>query len=199
MTKKESKKKYVVAVLIVLLLALAVGYAAFSDVLKISGTANIKSDASFDLRFTSASTYMNAQGCTPSVSLAADDGDADDKLVVSVADLAYPGAGTQIKAVIKNFGSMPAKLKTVTPTDITGNTNAIKIIGLDGYAANEVIQPGATCEVIFTVQWDPNVTTLNNTIAGENGSDFSFGLTLNYEQDTTPVNIVNTHTDVASS
>ena len=142
---------------------------------------------------------MNAQGCTPSVSLAADDGDADDKLVVSVADLAYPGAGTQIKAVIKNFGSMPAKLKTVTPTDITGNTNAIKIIGLDGYAANEVIQPGATCEVIFTVQWDPNVTTLNNTIAGENGSDFSFGLTLNYEQDTTPVNIVNTHTDVASS
>lgn len=199
MTKKESKKKYVVAVLIVLLLALAVGYAAFSDVLKISGTANIKSDASFDLRFTSASTYMNAQGCTPSVSLAADDGDADDKLVVSVADLAYPGAGTQIKAVIKNFGSMPAKLKTVTPTDITGNANAIKIIGLDGYAANEVIQPGATCEVIFTVQWDPNVTTLNNTIAGENGSDFSFGLTLNYEQDTTPVNIVNTHTDVAGS
>ena len=38
--KKSNTKKYVIVALIVLLLALAVGYAAFADTLKISGTSN---------------------------------------------------------------------------------------------------------------------------------------------------------------
>ena len=199
MTRKESKKKYVVAVLIVLLLALAVGYAAFSDVLNISGTANIKSNVSFDLQFTNASGVVDSHGCTATAAPTADtNGDANDKLLVSVADLAYPGAGAQIRAVIQNMGSMPAKLTGLTPTDIAGNTNAIKIIGLDQYVANEIIQPGGTCTVVFTVEWDPTVNNLNNTLAGENGSDFSFNLELTYEQETTNITVVNTHTDVAT-
>ena len=199
MAKKEGSKKYVLVLLLVLVLALAIGYATFTDVLRISGTATVKSDAAFDLRFTSASATVTSEGCTASVSLGQDSGEADDLLSVSVTDLAYPGAGAQIKAVIKNFGTMAAKLKTITPTGITGNTNAIKIIGLDQYVANEVIQPGATCEVVFTVQWDPNVNTINSSLAGENGSNFSFGLTLEYEQSTTPVTVTNTHTDTAAA
>lgn len=199
-TKKENKKKLVLALLIVLLLALAVGYAAFSDVLNISGTAKIASNTSFDLQFTSASTVVHSEGCTATVTPGADtNGDANDKLTVSVQNLAYPGAGAQIKAVIKNFGSMPAKLTSLAPTNIAGNTNAIKITGLEGYVANEVIQPGASCEVTFTVYWDSTVTTLDNTKAGEDGNNFEFSLGLTYEQFTTAITLTNSHTDVASS
>lgn len=195
-TKQENKKKFVLALLIILLLALAVGYAAFTDVLTISGTAKIASDVSFDLQFTSDSGAENTQGCTASAVPAADGSDANDKLVVSVQDLAYPGAGAQIRAVIKNVGTVPAKLTGLTPTTpITGNTNAIKIEGLNGYATGEVIQPNATCTVVFTVYWDPEITTLNTQLGGENGSNFEFTLGLTYEQETTPVTVTNTHTD----
>ena len=46
--KNNSKKNYFIVMLIVLLLALAVGYAAFSDTLTISGTAN--ASGTFDLQ-----------------------------------------------------------------------------------------------------------------------------------------------------
>ena len=44
---KGGKKKYLITVLIVLLFALAIGYAAFSDTLTITGTAN--ASGSFDM------------------------------------------------------------------------------------------------------------------------------------------------------
>ena len=49
---KNKKRNYVIVVLVVLLLALAVGYAAFSDTLNITGTANAK--GTFNMEFTSA-------------------------------------------------------------------------------------------------------------------------------------------------
>ena len=199
-TKKENKKKFVLVLLIVLLLALAVGYAAFSDILTISGTANLASDASFDLIFVEDDSANNITGCaivqsqgintsTSGVSI------SDDTLTVHINDLAYPGAGAQVRVVIKNNGSIPAKLSSLTPTNISGNTNAIVITGLNAYAANEKIAAGETCTVTFTVQWDPT-KDIDNTKAGENGNDFSFGLQLNYDQDTTnfaPTN-ANSHT-----
>ena len=53
MKTKKFNKRGVIALLIVLLIALGVGFAAFSDTLTISGTANAK--GSFDVVFTSVS------------------------------------------------------------------------------------------------------------------------------------------------
>ena len=47
---KNKKRNYVIVVLVVLLLALAVGYAAFSDTLTISGTANAKGTFDMELQ-----------------------------------------------------------------------------------------------------------------------------------------------------
>ena len=44
---KKSNKKYLIILLIVFLLALAIGYAAFTDTLNITGTAN--ANGTFDL------------------------------------------------------------------------------------------------------------------------------------------------------
>ena len=41
---RKTKRNYLIVALIIILLSLTIGYAAFSDVLTISGTANAKGD-----------------------------------------------------------------------------------------------------------------------------------------------------------
>ena len=192
--RNNSKKNYFIVMLIVLLLGLAVGYAAFSDTLTISGTAN--ASGSFDLEFYSASLVTSAGIDTTNsgVSISQD----KNTLTVTCKDLAYPGAGAQFHAVIKNVGTVPAKIKSVNPTNITGNGNAIVISGLDAITANHSqIAAQGTCAIDFTVMWDPNVTTLDTTKDGEGGAtaNCTFTLEIEYEQDTTTFNGTTNHVD----
>ena len=192
--RKNSTKNYFIVMLIVLLLALAVGYAAFSDTLTISGTAN--ASGSFDLEFYSASvvTYEGVDTANTTATPSAD----KNTLTVVCKDLKYPGAGAQFHAVIKNVGTVPAKVKAVTPTDITGNGNAIVVSGLEAITTSHpTIQPNGTCEIDFTVTWDPNITTLDTSKAGEGGTtaNYSFSLVIEYEQDTETFNGITNHVD----
>ncbi len=203
-TKQENKKRFLVILLVVLLLALAVGYAAFSDTLTITGTANV--NGTFDVKFTSASVASSA-GCTATAEIvdqtAAEGGNNvdDDKLVVTVTDLAYPGAGAQIHAVITNAGTIPVSITNVSTPTPTGNGNAIKISGLEQITTSHpVIEPNGTCTVDFTIYWDSNVTTLNASNAGEDIEDatnkYEFTFTITYEQATTAFTGTPAHTDV---
>ena len=182
-TNKSGKKRLVVVLIIVLLIALAVGYAGFTDTLTITGSAS--ATGTFDLEFNSA-TVVSSVGCTAATPSITDGGDT---LTVSVTDLAFPGAGAQIQAVIKNVGTAPAKIKALTPTNITGNTNAIKITGLNALTTSHAaIEPNGTCTVDFTVEWDSTVDTLDSSKAGEGtgaNATLSFSLVIEYEQDTT--------------
>ena len=47
--------------------------------------------------------------------------------------------------------------------------------------------------------WDPASTGINNTVAGENGSNYEFTLTITYEQETTNLNVTPGHNDVNPS
>lgn len=190
----KKSKKYLIILLVVFLLALAIGYAAFTDILTIDGTANAK--GSFDLIFASAEVTekvgVNETETTASIST------DQDTLTVTVKDIAYPGAGATITAQIENVGTIPAKIKSVTPTDITGDS-IIKIEGLDAITtAHETIPAGGTCEITFTVQWDPESTTELTAaeLASEEGHELSFDLEIEYEQDT-DANLTGTpaHTD----
>src|SRR5574344_2014873 len=179
-TMNQKGRKYLIIVLIVLLLALAVGYAAFSDTLHITGTAN--ANGTFDMQFFSATVDskvgVNADGTTATIS-------ADkNTLTVAVKDLAYPGAGAQFTTVIKNAGSIPAKINKVTATGITGSTN-IKIKGLDAITvAHPTIAAGKTCTLTFTVEWDANSTT---ELTAEEKAGITFNLDIEYTQDTSAI------------
>ena len=166
---KEKSRKGLIVLLIIFLLALAIGYAAFNDVLTITGTAN--ANGTFDMEFTSC-TVKNAVGV---------DASADkDTLTVVVKDLAYPGAGAEFDVVITNVGTIPAKIKSVTPTGITGSNN-IKITGLDQISTEHpTIEANGTCSLDFTVEWDKN-STQELTETEKNG--ISFELQVEYEQD----------------
>ena len=176
--KKISKinKNVVIMSLLFLLLLLAVGYAAFSDVLSISGTANAK--GTFNLEFQNAEIVtlvgVNEEGTKAEIS--------EDKntLQVNVADLAYPGAGVEFSVDIVNVGSIPAQVNAVTPTNITGSEH-IKIEGLEAITtAHPTIEAGGKCNIHFTVEW-PQDKAEN---LGEDGENTSFGLEIEYTQST---------------
>lgn len=186
---KKGNKKYLLAVLVLFILALAAGYAAFSDVLTITGTAN--ANGTFDMIFASCDVSkkvgVDEDGTTAVIS------DDQDTLTVVVKDLAYPGAGAQFDVVIKNNGTIPAQVKSVTPSGLPGTTN-ILIEGLDVITAEHpVIEPNGTCSFSFTVEWDvTNATDLTD----EEKTGIEFGLVVEYEQaDATAFEGTTGHTD----
>ena len=147
---KSKKRNYVIVVLVVLLLALAVGYAAFSDTLNITGRANAK--GTFNMEFTEATIVTDtAKGIDTAGSSAVISPDKNTVTVV-VKDLAYPGAGTNVTVVAKNVGTVPAKLNGLTFEGI--DDTDIKVTFPDGLVKNEVVQPGGTCTITFSVKWD---------------------------------------------
>lgn len=186
---KKSNKKYLIILLIVFLLALAVGYAAFTDTLTISGTAN--ANGTFDVEFQNASVDSTV-GCNAVETTAKISADKD-TLNVVVKDLAYPGAGAQISVDIVNVGTIPAKITAVTPTNINGSTN-IKIKGLDAITTDHpTLAAGAKCTLTFTVEWDADSTV---ELTEEEKTGISFGLDIEYSQDTTDIfNGTPDHTD----
>lgn len=195
-TKTKTNKKVLVIALIVLLLALAVGYAAFSDVLRISGTANAK--GTFDLEFQNEGIVTTAGVDTTNTKITVD----EDKntLNVVVADLAYPGAGVEFKFDIKNVGNISADVTDIVRTNITGNDH-IKIKGLDIFketsedGGHKTLEPQEVCTVHFTVEWDENSTEALT----DADKSVNFGLQLQYTQSTKnatfSTNTAPSHTD----
>lgn len=173
----KSNKKYLIILLVVFLLALAIGYAAFSDTLNISGTAN--ANGTFDLEFQNP-VVSSVVGCDVTGTTATISADKD-TLTVNVKDLAYPGAGAKFTVNIVNVGTIPAKVLSVTPTNITGSDN-IKISGLDAITTSHpTLAANGVCTLSFTVEWDANSTA---ELTAEEKAGISFGLQIDYTQDT---------------
>lgn len=181
---KNKKRNYVIVVLVVLLLALAVGYAAFSDTLNITGTANAK--GTFNMEFTEATIDTDtAKGIDTAGSSAVISPDKNTVTVV-VKDLAYPGAGTNVTVVAKNVGTVPAKLNGLS---FTGLDDAdIKVTFPEGLVANEVVQPGGTCTITFSVKWDKESRLTTN-------KSLTFTAKLDYVQETEEFTGTPNHSD----
>ena len=173
----KSKKNYLVIVLAIALLSLAVGYAAFSQNLTISGTAT--GSTNWDVKFTKA-TMSDVNHGTVSYT--------DDVVTVS-GKLSFPGDGFTVESEITNAGSLPAKLTSFTLTDNDGNeftnddiTVEIPELATDG---SEVIAAGEKCPVTISVKW--NNDSEKETVS----ADFKVNFT--YEQDTTAVTVSPDH------
>ena len=175
MKVRVNNKKVFILMLIILLLILAVGYAVFSEILTISGTANAK--GTFDLEFQNAEVVKNI-GANEEKTTAEISADKN-TLTVNVGDLAYPGAGVEFSVDIVNVGTMPAEIQSVTPTNITGS-DKIKVTGLDGIkVGHPKIEVGDRCKIHFTVEWPADSGEIL-----EDESSISFGLQIEYTQST---------------
>lgn len=180
--KKSNKKNYIAIVLIVLLLALAVGYAAFSSQLKITGTATAKA-GTWDVKFTTANATASIVDGTAANSAVV----TNDQTVTVTVNLATPGDGSNITATITNNGTVDAKLtgfnassaNLTKVSDTVYQTDAIKLT-LPTVTSNgtDVIAAGSSKTFTFSVEWDSSV---NEATVGT-GQTASFDITFTYEQ-----------------
>lgn len=173
--RRKSSKKYVVVLLIALLFFVSIGYAALSDTLRISGTANLK--GVFDLSFESASIAD-----TTSKSTATPNG----KELVVNANLTYPGDGESITAVIRNDSEVDAKvegLRMTTAAFMPEGTNTWKsdnVTVVFPTLDDCVVPAGETCSVTFTVAWDADATETYENDA--NPHSVAFAVEIDYVQ-----------------
>ena len=176
--KRGSNKKVVIILLIILLLALAIGYAAFSNILTISGTANAK--GTFDMEFRNPQKVKEVGVDTEKTTIVISPDD-ENKLLVNVADLAYPGAGVEFSVDIYNNGTIPATVNDVKLKEIT-ETEYIQVKGLEQITSeHQTIEAGDTCNIHFTVEWPAD--KIPETALNENESG-TFELQIEYTQAT---------------
>lgn len=177
---KKSKKNYLIIVLLVILLAIAVGYATFTANLTISGTATT---GKFDVHFADASISHEDTDNTASVTTTTVDNDT----VTVAAKLDFPGDGREVTVTVTNAGTIDAKLTGFVITGSDGETDYsnddITITTPD--LSNDVIAAGESCTFTFTIVWDEDSQTSDAT------ADFKILLT--YEQNTTPVTVNTSH------
>lgn len=170
-------KKQNIAIIgvVAFILAVAVGYALFSDTLTINGTATAKGD--FDVEFTEVGEITkvgyteiddkNGNGTEANIAVISED---KNTLTITVNKLDYPGAYVEIPVTITNKGSIPAKLKNIKETNITGgdtvtdNTGSISIDSLDitytGVAASDAtINTNETQSMVIKVKWNEDKET----------------------------------------
>ena len=179
---KKSKKSKAIIVLIVLLLALAIGYAAFSSTLTINGTAT--GTGTWDVKFQSA-TLKNSEGTTDSTHGTATISGSNSETITATINLAYPGDGVILEAVVGNNGNTPAKLEKFS---IDGPESEDIEITQAAPSTNEKLPAGGTCTAQFAIKWKADSTA---TDLGEQ----TFTITYEYTQDTTEVNLTPSHTD----
>ena len=165
------RTKILIASLVIVGLA-SVAYAAFSQVLTISGTGTIAGD--WDVAITGI-TQTSATGVTENSAPVFTGTSATFDV-----DLAYPGATATYDVTVTNNGNIPAVLTTLDGVtaanaaaplyityDVTGVTNGTTLAG-----------GGATNVATVTVEWDPASSPATT------GESKTATITLSYDQDT---------------
>ena len=197
---KKSKKNSAIIVLIVLLLALAIGYAAFQTVLTINGTAT--GDFTWDVHFTDATKFYEvtpagakgdailntARAEITGFNTKSTTGQNQTQTLTATVKLDYPGDAVILEAVILNGGSQPAKLTGFT---VPGTQNGLIVSNptITSGDSGEVLNPGKTCTVQFLVKWAPT-----SAVIGTSGNTQTFDIVFTYSQDTTEKSFDTTHT-----
>lgn len=178
------KQNIAIIAVIALVLAVSVGYALFSQTLTIKGTATAKGN--FDIKFTNVGTIVKegysdqsgSNGANIAVIQNSDNSVVNEKggdtLNITVNKLDYPGAYVEIPVTITNNGTIPAKLKNIVETNLTGTNRAIKVTYSGVATSDAAIAGGQTKDMTVRVEWDKDVN--------ESSENVEFSIQLEYEQ-----------------
>lgn len=166
------KKSIAIIGVIAFVLAVAVGYALFSETLTVTGTAT--ATGNFDVEFTKVGTITKVGYTGAGDSEIAVISPDKNTLTVTVNKLDYPGAYVEIPVTITNKGSVSAKLKNINETGLTADSRAIKVTYTGVAASDTPIDTNGTQEMNIKVEWDKTVNTVS--------SDVTFQIQLEYEQ-----------------
>ena len=149
----KNRRIIVASFLICACLVMGIGYAAFSDVMDINGSAELSVDKVTDgnIIFTSAEALLR-QGETATTNTANINPNNPDKASFSVNDLVTEGQTAQFKFIITNTNAEAYTIKTLEHTLVNADANTYYEITDDLDVAGETIAAnGGTLEVIITV------------------------------------------------
>lgn len=208
---KKSKKNRAIIVLIVLLLALAIGYAAFQTVLTVNGTAT--GDFEWNVHFTENTKFYevtnNAKGAAITddnrakvvLGTASTTGQSHSQDVTATVTLKYPGDAVILETEILNESSQPAKLTGYSCTGagdglaITQPSSSAITTGTVGENTGDVLAANnGKCTAQFLVKWDPSAATFGDATNHQK----TFTITFTYSQDTEEKTSPVTHSDTNS-
>lgn len=168
--KRRKNSNTLILTLIILLLGISIGYASFADTLNIVGTAN--ANGKFSIEFTSGK-IIDSKGINILESSAIIS-ESKDTLAINIKDMQYPGSGATISCVIKNTGTVPAKLTGVT---FSGNDDSdISITYSDDLKIGQTLGVNESWTLKFVVKWN-----IDSTLSEPKAINFTAAL--NYEQD----------------
>ncbi len=175
------KQNIAIVAVVAFVLAVAVGYALFSETLQIKGTATAK--GTFDIEFTKIGEIISkGYTKTESSSDVAVIGENGKSLTITVNKLDYPGAYVEIPVTITNKGTIPAKLKQISQTGPSEeNTDIIKVSYTGPASTDTPISSEQTQEMTVKVEWlenDAGDDTKSRDVTA------TFTITLDYEQAT---------------
>lgn len=168
MSTRKSNKNIILLILLLVIVGMAVGYAALSQALTINGTANITTEWKILFTNIEAGTMVGAENKTAPTYTAT--------TATFDVNLLYPGATAEYIVTVANQGNINAKLTSVdgiqtanqaAPTDITYTIDA---------KADDTLNAKESKTYKVTVTWDAEATTVPET------KTKTATITLNYEQ-----------------
>ena len=170
-TKRE-KQLIIITALIVAVIGLSIGFAAFATNLVISSSATVTPTSSdFGVKFSSSSTAVETNQITPTLSGATadkatlDNSGTTPKITGLKANFSAPGQSATYTFYVHNTGQYQAFLKSITFENATGGNSPKVCTKVDATATDNLIS--AACE-------DINV---NITVGSQNATGSMSGIT----------------------
>lgn len=151
----KDKKNILIGALLFAVVAMSVGYAAFTANLKINGTATIAGDWAVEITgITSEFTGTASDKTAPSFTATTATFDAQ---------LMAPGDTATYTVTVENKGTIDAKLSSITLTPQADGSDAIIYTVKSQPNANDELASGETTTVVIEAKYDPSVTTVPET------------------------------------
>ncbi len=166
----RNNKKAIIGALCAVIIGLAVGYAALSQILTITGTSGITGD--FKIEFTKIDEGTMS-GATTVLK-----GGVGSTTANFTVDLKKPGSSAIYDLTVENKGTIDAILTSIEGIDESNLSEPLDIkYSLIGIDEGESLNAGATKSFQVKVVWDSSATSVPS-------KSKNLVLKLNYEQDT---------------
>lgn len=155
-------KNALIGALLAVVFVMAVGYAAFAQLLTINGTASINStwDVHFDPTLTSANSVTAANstdGSTSATGTIAYNDQTKPTVATLTANLVSPGDSVTFTVKPTNYGSLSARASAAAVLQANDGTTVVESEGQTARSAEG--------NIVWTIE-----TATNNTLTGSNGA-----------------------------
>ena len=186
MKKKNSflrKRYFVIALFLILLAGITLGYSALQTTLSINGTTNIDA-VNWDIHFENLAVTSGSVAIGTGNSAAAIDANDPTKITYNIT-LKNPGDFYEFTVDVKNAGTIDAKLNNIVKTSLTPAQDAytnytVKYTDETIPAIGNQLAHGASKKLLVRIEFDTNIEP---TDLPTEGATFDLEYKLTYVQD----------------